>query len=217
MLDTADLSISFDTVPGDERGKLQIVFLVENKTDSELNDLTITVTDSLTVRVAKSGTSNCTLDSLAAGQKQHVEAAAIATSVQPQKLKVSVAFEYLAEPRKEDTVLLLPVSAFIAATPLSKDQFASILTSESVPLALSSTRVKPQSDFKTAVAAITSTLHLEPVQVGAENASAYGKSVQGHHVALRLKAANGEVAVDVKASEVAIGNALVQEVAALFR
>lgn len=78
--------------------------------------------------------------------------------------------------------------------------------------------MKSQADFKTVVASIAANLHVEPVQVSGENASAYGRSVQGHHVALRLKAgAGGEVAVDIKASDSSIGNALIQEVTALFR
>jgi hypothetical protein len=55
--------------------------------------------------------------------------------------------------------------------------------------------------------------------VAAENASAYGKSILGHHVALRLKAGldGGEVAVDIKSSDNSLGSALIQEVNALFR
>lgn len=55
------------------------------------------------------------------------------------------------------------------------------------------------------------------LQVGAENASAYGKSVLGQHVALRLKGSGNEAAVDIKSSDPGIGSALIQEVTALFR
>lgn len=119
----------FDTIAGDEKGKLQIVFLVENKEDTEITDLSLTLTDSLTLRVAKAeGSANVVLAEVAGGQKVKAEASAVATSVQPQKLKGSVSYTYLGETRKEDFVLALPVSSFIVATPLSKEQFASILT-----------------------------------------------------------------------------------------
>jgi hypothetical protein len=216
-LNTGDISIVFDTAPSSEKGKLQIVFLVENKTDSEFTNLAISITDSLTFRVAKSGAANCVLPEIFAGQKLRTEAAATPSSVQAQKLKGSVSFTYLAQSRKEDFVLSLPVSSLVAATPLSKEEFTTILTS-SENLSLNSTRVKAQ-DFKSAVTTITNALHVEPVQVAAENASAYGRSIMGHHVAIRLKAGlgGGEVAVDIKSSDNSLGSALIQEVNALFR
>lgn len=108
---------------------MQIVFLIENKADTEITDLTVTLTDSLTLRVAKvEGTANVVLAEVPAGQRAKAEASAIATSVQAQKLKGSISYTHLASTRKEDIVLALPVSAFMVATQLSKDQFAAILT-----------------------------------------------------------------------------------------
>eukprot|EP00026_Physarum_polycephalum_P000665 Phypoly_transcript_00666.p1 GENE.Phypoly_transcript_00666~~Phypoly_transcript_00666.p1 ORF type:complete len:1220 (+),score=294.05 Phypoly_transcript_00666:473-3661(+) len=217
LINTVDISIVFDTLPSSESGKLQLAFLVENKTDADFTDLIISFTDSLTFRVAKSGTASCVLPEVTAGQKLRTEATATASSVQAQKLKGSVMYTYLAEPRKEDFVMAVPVSALVVATPVSKEDFTTILTTTQ-NLSLSSTRVKAQ-DFKSAMTTITNTLHLEPVQVAAENASAYGKSILGHHVALRLKAGadGGEVAVDIKSSDASLGSALIQEVTALFR
>lgn len=216
-MNTADISIVYDTQPSTEGGKLKIVFLVENKTDSDFTELAISLTDSLTFRVAKSGTSNCILPEVTAGQKLRTEASATASSLQPQKLKGNVSYTYLAEARKDDFVLAIPVSCLVVPTPLSKEDFTSILVNTE-GLSLNSTRVKAQ-DFKSAVTAITTALRLEPVQVAAENASGYGKSILGHHVALRLKAGlgGGDVAVDIKCSDASLGSNLIQEVTALFR
>ena len=115
-------------MPSRESGKLQIVFLVENKTDADFTDLTISLTDSLTFRIAKSGTANCVLPEVTGGQKLRTEASATASSLQPQKLKGSVTYTYLAEPRKDDFILAIPVSCLVNPTAVSKDEFTTILT-----------------------------------------------------------------------------------------
>jgi hypothetical protein len=128
-----------------ESGKLQIVFLVENKTDSDFTELTISLTDSLTFRVAKTGTANCVLPEVNAGQKLRTEASATPSSTQPQKLKGSVTYTYLAEARKDDFIMVVPVSSLVVATPVTKEEFTAVLTTNQSMLMSLTKQSKPKT------------------------------------------------------------------------
>lgn len=103
------------------------MFVVENSADTEITDVIFNFTDSLSARVAKSGTANCAVAEVAPGQKVTTETTITATGVLSQKLKGSVTYTYLGDTRKEEISLALQVSAFVAAVALSKDQFAAVL------------------------------------------------------------------------------------------
>ncbi len=80
------------------------------------------------MRVAKVDGNNCVIPEINVGQKVRTEALMSATVVMTQKLKGSMTFTYLGGVKKEDFTLNLPVSAFIGIVPITKDQFAAILT-----------------------------------------------------------------------------------------
>jgi len=197
--------------------------LMENKTDTEITNVEIQLVDSMSVRVSRLGAAACTVPSLQAQQQVTNEVVISISNISlPQKLKGVITYTYLGEVRKQDVVIVLPCTAFVVGEKLSKEQFAAILSGDNT-LAVSSTKVVPTGDFRAAVSLITEALHVEPVQVAAGSASAYGRSILGHHVAMLVKERKVEtpspapVSVDIKCADSTLANSLLQEINALFR
>eukprot|EP01111_Echinosteliopsis_oligospora_P001434 TRINITY_DN1216_c0_g1_i3.p1 TRINITY_DN1216_c0_g1~~TRINITY_DN1216_c0_g1_i3.p1 ORF type:complete len:1244 (-),score=342.48 TRINITY_DN1216_c0_g1_i3:2933-6664(-) len=222
LLESTDLNVRYDvTASTTEKGKVNILFFAENKSDTDLSSVEIFFTDSMSVRVAKNGSgSNCNIGTLQAGQRAKAEATATVSNVSTgQRLKGFITYNYLGEGRRVETALNLSCSTFVIVQEINKEQFANILTGETgLTLVLNSTRVRSSSDFLTTVNTIVNALHVHPVQVGPTGASAYGKSILGHHVALLIKdRGENNTSVDIKSSDSSLGSSLIQEITALFK
>jgi len=141
-------------------------------------------------------------------------------SVQQQKVSGSISYTVGSSnsaPSKKDFQLVIPVSAFMIPFKMTKEEFINVLT-EGGPYILSSTQVhvKTEEDFRTFVVSLATLLHVELITLDAA-ASFYGKSIQGHNVAIYVKQLpNNILSVDLKSNDGQIVNALTAEVNAFF-
>lgn len=110
----------------------------------------------------------------------------------------------------------LPSSSFILPVKLSADDFFGVLRGN--PLHLGAADIKPEGDFKTFIVNLATMLRVELITLDDKAATLYGKSIQGHHVALYVKVPTPgtPVHVDIKCSSAAYANSLASEVSAAF-
>jgi hypothetical protein len=80
---------------------------------------------------------------------------------------------------------------------------------------MSSTSLKAEEDFRAFLVSLATLLHVELI-IFESAASLYGKTVQGQHVAVYVKPANGVVNVDLKCSDNLIAQSLVNELNNFF-
>jgi len=218
LVDAEHLRIAYDIrASTSEKGKVTIFLIIENKTEEELSSVEFQLSDSLSIRTSKQNNATAVADIGARSKIPH-QLSFVASNISlPQKLKGSLSYTYLGNAGKVDLLFNLPCSSFVAAVSLTKEQFASTLSGDA-NLVLSSSKIKPSGDFKTTVIKIKDLLHVEVVQLSANTASAYGKSVLEHHVAMLIKdRGEGVISVDLKCSDGSLGSALTQELNALFR
>lgn len=80
---------------------------------------------------------------------------------------------------------------------------------------MASTSLKSEEDLRAFLVSLATLLHVELIILESA-ASLYGKTVQGHHVAVYVKPVNGAVNVDLKCTDNLIAQALVAELNSFF-
>lgn len=110
----------------------------------------------------------------------------------------------------------LPCSSFILPVKLVAEDFFGVLRGN--PLQLASADVRPEGDFRTFITNLATMLRVELITLDDKAATLYGKSIQGHHVALYVKipTPGSPVHVDIKCSSSPYATSLASEVSAAF-
>lgn len=99
---------------------------------------------------------------------------------------------------------------------LSAEEYINLLKNSS--LALSSTKITMEKDYRAFVTQLSLGIKLEVVIFENSTASFYAKSIQGHHIALYTKLGEGNIiSVDLKCTDALLGTSLINEINQLFR
>jgi len=142
--------------------------------------------------------------------------------IPPPRVHGSVSYEAgEAGPVNKSFEVLIPSSVFMVGARLASDQLMKILAESASTLSTISADLRvPGTDLKPLLAVVPQLLHLEavPVQPGS---AFYGRSIAGHHVALRIKAGSASPTmiiahVDIRCSDATLGSALLTELASVF-
>eukprot|EP01087_Luapelamoeba_hula_P001795 TRINITY_DN1159_c0_g1_i1.p1 TRINITY_DN1159_c0_g1~~TRINITY_DN1159_c0_g1_i1.p1 ORF type:complete len:1290 (+),score=270.56 TRINITY_DN1159_c0_g1_i1:148-4017(+) len=209
-----------------EPNKIEVGLLLNNASDQQLSQIKFTIPTSLNNKLL----SPVVIPTLAPRQRTSTPMMLhFASLIMPQKVKGTITYTHhgseTAE-KKVDFELVLPCSAFIIPTKVSLDQFAELLTKSTGSslvggLSLATTVIdfsSKSSDASSALRAIQTLLHVEPVEIQGSSGSYYGKSVQDHHVLVLAKSKTGNtVAVDIKCSDATLGSSLTSEINNYFR
>jgi hypothetical protein len=124
---------------------------------------------------------------------------------------------------KFDIKFVFPVSSFLKNTAVTVDQLAEMLTGSDPNgvrlngVASGKVAVPDSLSFAKVAEAAMVLLKGSLVQVGPQHASLYSTTIQGHPVAVLLKAKNEDVVtVDLRCGEGTIAVALLKEIVVLF-
>jgi len=197
--------------------KIMASFAFKNLSKEAISELEFTFATTLNVKVADAAALKPTLVLASGETNNHNVIFDVQTILQAQKLSGSISYKVDNKSGKKDFQLMFPVSAFILPIKVSKEEFISILT-EGGPYVLSSTsvHVKPEEDFRAFVVSLATLLHVELI-IMESAASFYGKSIQGHHIAVYVKQLPSNViSVDLKCTDGQIVNALISEINSFF-
>jgi len=122
---------------------------------------------------------------------------------------------------KLDLQIPFAASSFIQATKITKDQYASIVDTNnlSANFTLQTTTIKvTDGDLQQNLISLASLLHVQLIEALPTAATLYGKSIQGHHVAVLVKTKNStSISVELKATDPALAASLVAEVNDRFK
>ena len=96
------------------------------------------------------------------------------------------------------------------------EEFFGIL--KSGPLAIAGSDIRSEADFKSFIVSLAVLLRVELITMDDKGAALYGKSVQGHHVALYVKVPpQGSLAhVDIKSTSSPLALSLANELNVAF-
>jgi len=192
-------------------------FSFKNLTREPISELEFAVPSTLNTKVAEQSSLKPSFVLGPGETNNHNVIFEVQTVQQAQKVAGSISYHVGDSDAKKEFQLILPVSAFILPIKVSKEEFISILT-EGGPYVLSSTQchVKPDEEFRSFVISLATLLHVELI-IMESAASFYGKSIQGHHVAVYVKQMpNSVVSVDLKCTDGQIVNGLISEINSFF-
>jgi len=119
--------------------------------------------------------------------------------------------------------LSFPCSAFILPSQITKDQFGNILDpqsefNEGKSMHLSTTKLTVTEGLKSVLTILVGLMHLEIVDHIGNAGSLYGKSIQGHHVAVLAKQKSIDlVVVDLRCSDETLCSSLISELTEHFK
>uniref|UniRef100_U3FHN1 AP-3 complex subunit delta-1 n=1 Tax=Callithrix jacchus TaxID=9483 RepID=U3FHN1_CALJA len=213
----------------DVRGSLQedsqvtVAIVLENRSNSVLKGMELSVLDSLNARMARPQGSSVhdgvpvpfQLPPGVSNEAQFVFT--IQSVVTAQKLKGTLSFiaknDEGATQEKLDFRLHFSCSSYLVTTPCYSDAFAKLL--ESGDLSMSSVKVDGiQLSFQNLLAKICFHHHFSVVERVDSCASMYSRSIQGHHVCLLVKKGENSVSVDGKCSDPTLLSNLLEEMKA---
>ncbi len=198
--------------------QIMAAFAFKNLASEAISNIEFSVPSTLNIKVADRSSVKPSFVLQPGEKNNHNIIFDIQSVQQPQKVTGSMSYTVgTTASNKKDFQLNMPVSAFIIPIKVSKEEFINILT-EGGPYVLSSTQVhvKAEEDFRTFVVALATLLHVELITLEAA-ASFYGRSIQGHNVAIYVKQLpNNMVSVDLKSNDGQIVNALTAEVTNYF-
>jgi len=192
-------------------------FAFKNLAGDNISNIEFSIPSTLNFKMSDQSSAKPSFVLLPGEKNNHNVIFDIQSVQQPQKVAGNISYVVGSSTTKKDFQLVIPVSAYIIPVKVSKEEFINILT-EGGPYVLSSTQVhvKPEEDFRTFVVALATLLHVELITLEVA-ASFYGKSIQGHNVAIYVKQLpNNVVSVDLKSNDGQIVNALTAEVNASF-
>eukprot|EP01097_Dermamoeba_algensis_P005248 TRINITY_DN3330_c0_g1_i1.p1 TRINITY_DN3330_c0_g1~~TRINITY_DN3330_c0_g1_i1.p1 ORF type:complete len:664 (-),score=215.67 TRINITY_DN3330_c0_g1_i1:114-1967(-) len=141
----------------------------------------------------------------------------------PQRLAATVSYSSGGKSQSLDFQIPFPCSVFILPVRINFEQLSKLLTGEAgVPFFQASESVDLSGsgglDPRSALALLSSSLHLEVVEAVAAAASLYGRSIQGHHVAALVKQKSPlSISLDFKCSDGNLAGSLAKEAAILLR
>uniref|UniRef100_A0A2K6JXW5 AP-3 complex subunit delta-1 n=1 Tax=Rhinopithecus bieti TaxID=61621 RepID=A0A2K6JXW5_RHIBE len=213
----------------DIRGSLQedsqvtVAIVLENRSNSILKGMELSVLDSLNARMARPQGSSVhdgvpvpfQLPPGVSNEAQYVFT--IQSIVMAQKLKGTLSFiaknDQGATHEKLDFRLHFSCSSYLTTTPCYSDAFAKLL--ESGDLSMSSVKVDGiRMSFQNLLAKICFHHHFSVVERVDSCASMYSRSIQGHHICLLVKKGENSVSVDGKCSDSTLLSNLLEEMKA---
>jgi len=134
--------------------------------------------------------------------------------------KISATLVYN-ESNKLDLQIPLTASSFILPNKITKDQYASIVDTNNLSsnFTLQTANIKvTDGDQQQILIALAGLLHVQLIEALPNAATLYGKSIQGHHVALLVKTKNtGSMSVELKTTDPTLAASLIAEVTARFK
>jgi len=196
--------------------KIMAAFSFKNLSHEVVSNLEFTFASTMNIKISDQSSPKPSFVLQSGETNNHNIIFDINTFQQPQKLLGTVSYQTRSSFKKEFQ-LIIPVSSFIIPVKLKKEEFINILT-EGGPYVLSSTQVhlKPEEDFRSFIVSLATLLHVELILLD-NSASFYGKSIQGHNVAVYVKQLpHSIVSVDLKCTDGQIVNSLTNEVSNFF-
>jgi len=198
-----------------EGKKILAAIAIKNLSREQINGIEFSIPGTLNSRVNPASNIKPPLVLEPAGTGTHNIIFDVQSIDQPQKLSGSVSYQVGGRPGKKDLQFLFPCSAFFLPIKLEKEDFVSIIRTNQFTLA--STILKPEDEFNTFIVSLAILLHVELIIMDKEGrASFYGKSIQGHHLALLAKPIPNGVSVDLKCTEPNMATNLIAEVNNFF-
>lgn len=211
-----NISIIYELKVSPKDGKkLLVAFVIKNLSQKELSNITFNIPASLNMKVT-SESSTTVSTNLNAGDTTNFNLIFDCQNFQQsQKLPGSVSYKAGETQGKRDFNLLVPSSASVLPVKIEEELFFSFVREPN--LASSGADVRPDTeDFQAFIVSLAMLLHVELI-TQKPGVSLYGRSVQGHQVAVYLKQKEGGVvSVQLRCTDDAFGKSLISEVSGFF-
>lgn len=197
-----------------ESRRILVNFAFKNLSANAITNLKFDIPATLNIKPSAQSSMNPNVVLEGGQTNQHNILFEVSAINQPMKVTGSITYKINGNGFSKDFKLAFPCSSFIYPVKLQKEEFVSILRKGH--LTLSSCTVRTEKDFRSFVATLANSLRVDLVLFDNKTASYYGKSIQGHEVAIYSKALPDCYSIDLKCSDSTLGNSLLQESQQLF-
>jgi len=199
-----------------ESKKFLCALAIKNKSSQSVSSIQLDVKGTLNTKIAGTSPSKVEFTLSPDQADTHNILFEIQSFEQPQKLNGNLTYTVGESERNKDFQLTVSSSSFVIPVKLQVEEFFAVLRGG--PLALAGVDTKLESDFRSFVVNLAVLLRVELITMDDKGAALYGRSIQGHHVALYVKVPTPgtPVHIDVKSTSATLASSLANEVLSSF-
>jgi len=212
-----NLSVIYELRVSPKDGKkIMAAFAFKNLSKKTITNIQFSVPATLNMKISNESAANVNVTMQAGETAQHNVIFDCNSIQQVQRLPGSLSYTADDAPFKKDFSIYIPCSAFILPVKLEKEQFFAALTSPTTKWVANSLDVKLETDISSFIVSLAVLLHVELImQEG--GISFYGRTVQGHEVAVYAKQKSEDaIHIDLKCTDDQISKNLITEVSNVF-
>jgi len=213
------LSVLYELrVNPNESKKFLCALAIKNRSQGDVSSIQVDIKGTLNTKISGGSSSKAEFTLSPDQADTHNILLDIQNIEQSQKLSGMLVYTANESTNSKDFQLIIPSSTFIIPIKLQVEEFFAVLKTGS--LSLAGTDVKLESDIRTFVVNLAVLLRVELITMDDKGAALYGKSIQGHHVAVYVKVPplnSPTVHLDIKSSSASLASSLASEVTGSFR